>query len=81
MTDKQTVDMRIEYVSPNEEKYGASFGTGIQNNPVHIQGTSSLAYVRKNYTIYLKDEYGSDMYYNPYGAGSKADYVFCLKAD
>ena len=81
MTDKQTVDMRIEYVSPNEEKYGASFGTGIQNNPVHIQGTSSLAYVRKNYTIYLKDEYGSDMYYNPYGAGSKADFVFCLKAD
>jgi hypothetical protein len=81
MTDKQTVDMRIEYVSPNEEKYGPSFGTGIQNNPVHIQGTSSLAYVRKNYTIYLKDEYGSDMYYNPYGAGSKPDYVFCLKAD
>lgn len=81
MTPDQTVDMRIEYISPNEEKFGSSFNTGIQNNPVHIQGTSSLAYVRKNYTIYLKDEYGSDMYYNPYGDGSVADHVFCLKAD
>ena len=81
MTNTQTVDMRIEYVSPNEEKFGSSFNTGIQNNPVCIQGTSSLAYVRKNYTIYLKDEFGSDMYYNPYGDGSVADHVFCLKAD
>ena len=81
MTAYQTVPMAIEYISPDEEKYGQSFNTGIQNNPVKIQGTSSLQYVRKNYTIYLKDEYGSDMYYNPYGAGSVADYVFCLKAD
>ena len=81
MTNTQTVDMRIEYISPNEEKFGSSFNTGIQNNPVCIQGTSSLAYVRKNYTIYLKDEFGSDMYYNPYGEGSVADHVFCLKAD
>lgn len=81
MTHKQTVPMKIEYVSPNEEKYGPSFNTGIQNNPVCIQGTSSLQYVRKNYTIWLKDEYGSDMYYNPYGTGSKPDYVFCLKCD
>ena len=81
MTAYQTVPMAIEYISPDEEKYGQSFNTGIQNNPVKIQGTSSLQYVRKNYTIYLKDEYGADMYYNPYGAGSVADYVFCLKAD
>ena len=81
MTAYQTVPMAIEYISPDEEKYGQSFNTGIQNNPVKIQGTSSLQYVRKNYTIYLKDEYGADMYYNPYGAGSIADYVFCLKAD
>lgn len=81
MTSKQTVPMKIEYVSPNEEKYGASFNTGIQNNQVRIQGTSSLQYVRHNYTIFLKDEYGVDMYYNPYGSGSVADYVFCLKAD
>ena len=81
MTSKQTVPMKIEYVSPNEEKYGASFNTGIQNNQVRIQGTSSLQYVRHNYTIFLKDEYGVDMYYNPYGKGSVADYVFCLKAD
>ena len=81
MTPYQTVPMAIEYISTNEEKYGPSFSTGIQNNPVKIQGTSSLAYVRKNYTIYLKDEYGADMYYNPYGDGSVADYVFCLKCD
>lgn len=81
MTAYQTVPMSIEYISPNEERYGQSFNTGIQNNQVKIQGTSSLQYVRHNYTIYLKDEYGADMYYNPYGAGSVADYVFCLKAD
>ena len=81
MTPYQTVPMAIEYVSPNEEKYGASFNTGIQNNPVKIQGTSSLQYVRKNYTIYLKDEYGADMYYNPYGDVSVPENVFCLKCD
>ena len=81
MTAYQTVPMTIEYISPDEEKYGQSFNTGIQNNQVKIQGTSSLQYVRHNYTIYLKDEYGADMYYNPYGEGSVADYVFCLKAD
>lgn len=82
MTPYQTVDMRIQYTSPNEEKYGASFNTGIQNNPVKIQGTSSLQYVRHNYTIYLKDEFGSPMMYNPYGsANAMPDSVFCLKAD
>lgn len=81
MTPTQSVPMKIEYQSPDEEKYGASFNTGIQNNPVLIQGTSSLQYVRHNYTIYLKDEYGNNMLYNPYGDGSVADYVFCLKAD
>lgn len=82
MTPYQTVDMRIQYTSPNEEKYGPSFNTGIQNNPVKIQGTSSLQYVRHNYTIYLKDEYGNPMMYNPYGEGkAMPDSVFCLKAD
>ena len=47
MTPYQTVDMRIQYTSPNEEKYGASFNTGIQNNPVKIQGTSSLNIMAK----------------------------------
>ena len=81
MTHEQTVPMGIEYISPNEDKYGQSFNTGIQNNPVRIQGTSSLQYVRHNYTIFLKDEYGADMFYNPYGEGSVAENVFCLKAD
>ena len=81
MTDKQSVPMKIEYVSTNEEKFGASFNTGIQNNQVLIQGTSSLQYVRKNYTIYLKDEYGADMLYNPYGNKGVPENVFCLKAD
>ena len=43
--------------------------------------TSSLQYVRHNYTIYLKDEYGADMMYNPYGSGGVPQNVFCLKAD
>ena len=47
MTAYQTVPMRIEYVSPNEEKYGSSFNTGIQNNPIKIQGTSSLNIMAK----------------------------------
>ena len=81
MTPYQSVPMKVEYISPNEEKYGRSFNTGIQNNPVLIQGTSSLQYVRHNYTIYLKDEYGADMLYNPYGSNSVAENVFCLKAD
>ena len=82
MTPYQTVDMRIQYTSPNEEKYGSSFNTGIQNNPVKIQGTSSLQYVRHNYTIYLKDEFGSPMMYNPYGENNALpDSIFCLKAD
>ena len=82
MTPYQTVDMRIQYTSPNEEKYGPSFNTGIQNNPVKIQGTSSLQYVRHNYTIYLRDEFGAPMMYNPYGsANAMPDSVFCLKAD
>ena len=81
MTAEQTVNMQIQYISPNEEKYGASFFTNIPNNPVRIQGTSSLQYVRKNYTIFLKDEYGADMYYNPFGEGSMPENVFCLKAD
>ena len=51
------------------------------NEPISNIKTSSLQYVRKNYTIYLKDEYGADMMYNPYGVGSKADHVFCLKCD
>ena len=82
MTPYQTVDMRIQYTSPNEELYGPSFNTGIQNNPVKIQGTSSLQYVRHNYTIYLRDEFGAPMMYNPYGsANAMPDSVFCLKAD
>lgn len=81
MTPTQTVNMRIEYISPNEEKYGQSFNTGIQNNPVRIQGTSSLAYPIKNYTVFLKDEFGSPMFYNPFGDKSVPEQVFCLKAD
>ena len=47
MTPTQSVPMKIEYISPNEEKYGPSFSTGIQNNPVLIQGTSSLNIMAK----------------------------------
>ena len=81
MTAYQSVPMKVEYISSDEGKYGAGFNTGIQNNQVLIQGTSSLQYVRHNYTIYSKDEYGADMMYNPYGSGGVPQNVFCLKAD
>ena len=38
MTAYQSVPMKVEYISSDEEKYGASFNTGIQNNQVLIQG-------------------------------------------
>ena len=37
-TFQVTTDDIAEYISTNEEKFGMSFNTGIQNNPVLIQG-------------------------------------------
>lgn len=78
MTGDVAVPMRIKYISPNEELYGQSFD--LNYCQVHWQGTSSLQYVLKNYTIYLKDDNMADFYYSPYRNGIKEN-IFCLKAD
>lgn len=70
--------MRIQYSSPNTEKYGQPFDLNYCR--VYWQGTSSLDYVRKNYTIELYDENMTEYYYTPYPNGME-DYIFCLKCD
>ena len=78
MSDVNKKVMRIQYSSPNTEKYGQPFD--LPYCKVYFQGTSSLAYVRKNYSIELYDDYMADYYYCPYPNGVE-DRLFCLKAD
>ena len=78
MSGEQEVPLRIKYDSPNPDFYGESFD--LPNCSVKWQGSSSLEYVLKNYTIYLKDENFSDVYYTPFKNGVPEN-VFCLKAD
>ncbi len=78
MTLETPVSMRIKYTSPNEDKYGQSFD--LPYCQVCWQGTSSLQYVLKNFTAYLKDENLSDYYYTPYKNGVKEN-VYCFKCD
>lgn len=78
MSDVNKKVMRIQYSSPNTEKYGQPFD--LPYCKVYFQGTSSLTYVRKNYTIELYDDYMADYYYCPYPNGVE-DRLFCLKAD
>nr|DAO08277.1 MAG TPA: CotH kinase protein [Caudoviricetes sp.] len=76
-----SANVRIRYESPNAELYGESFDFETANNPIFLQGTSSLGYVRKNYRFFLKDSGGSDYYFNPFGEGSKAENVFTIKCN
>lgn len=78
MTGDTTVKMRIKYESTNDELYGQSFD--LPYCDVCWQGTSSLQYIRKNYTLYLKDENMADFYYTPFRNGILEN-IFCLKAD
>lgn len=78
MTDTITVPVRVRYESPNEEFFGSSFD--LPACDICYQGTSSLQYVLKNYTIRLKDESGAPFMYTPYKNGVKEN-IFCLKAD
>lgn len=78
MTLETPVPMRIKYTSPNDEKYGQSFD--LPYCQVNWQGTSSLQYVLKNFTIRLKDENMADYYYSPYKDGVLEN-VYCLKCD
>lgn len=78
MTLETPVTMRVKYVSPNEDKYGQSFD--LPYCTVNWQGTSSLQYVLKNFTVRLKDENMADYYYSPYPNGVLEN-VYCLKCD
>lgn len=78
MTLETPVTMRIKYTSPNEDKYGQSFD--LPYCEVNWQGTSSLQYVLKNYTVRLKDENMANYYYSPYPNGIP-EYVYCFKCD
>lgn len=78
MTNENKVQMRVKYTSPNEDLYGQSF-----DQPyclVNWQGTSSIAYVLKNYQIWLKDENMADWYYSPFNSGAKEN-VLTIKCD
>lgn len=78
MTLETPVTMRVKYVSPNEDKYGQSFD--LPYCTVNWQGTSSLQYVLKNFTVRLKDENMADYYYSPYPNGVLEN-TYCLKCD
>lgn len=78
MTLETPVQMRIKYTSPNDELYGQSFD--LPYCSVNWQGTSSLQYVLKNFTVRLKDENMSDYEYTPYPNGVP-ETVYCFKCD
>ena len=78
MTLEHKITMRIKYTSTNTEKYGQSFD--LPYCQVGWQGTSSVAYVLKNYQVYLKDEDMADYYYSPFPNGIPES-TFCFKAD
>ena len=76
MTGDNAVNLRVKYVSPNADLYGDSFD--FKSCPVKWQGTSSLQYNLKNYTVYLKDDDGVDYYYSPFKDGIK-EHIFTFK--
>lgn len=78
MTLETPVQMRIKYTSPNDELYGQSFD--LPYCDVNWQGTSSLQYVLKNFTVRLKDENMADYEYTPYKNGVN-ETVYCFKCD
>ena len=78
MTLEHKITMRIKYTSTNTEKYGQSFD--LPYCQVGWQGTSSIAYVLKNYQVYLKDENMADYLYTPFPNGVPES-TFCFKAD
>lgn len=78
MTNLVSQEIRVKYTSPNEDLYGQSFD--LPYCQVQWQGTSSVAYVLKNYQIWLKDEDKADYYYTPFKKG-KPEKVLTAKAD
>lgn len=78
MTLEQKVTTRVKYVSTNTEKYGQSFD--LPYCQVGWQGTSSIAYVLKNFQVYMKDNDMNDYFYSPYPNGIEES-TYCFKAD
>ena len=78
MTNLVSQEIRVKYTSPNEDLYGQSFD--LPYCQVQWQGTSSIAYVLKNYQIWLKDENKADYYYTPF-KNSKPEKVLTIKCD
>lgn len=78
MTLTNKKEMRIKYVSPNADLYGASFE--YPNCLVYWQGTSSVAYANKNYNIELYDNDRNAVFYTPYKNGIPEN-LFCLKCN
>lgn len=76
MTGDNAVNLRVKYVSPNADLYGNSFD--FPSCPTTWQGTSSLQYNLKNYSIYLKDEDGVDYYYTPFENGIE-EHIYTYK--
>ena len=79
MTQTNKVEVAISYTSPNAELYGETLTTATKSL-MYWQGSSSIAYNVKNYTIELRDENRTPIMYSPYQQCIPQD-IFCLKAN
>ena len=79
MTQTNKVEVSISYTSPNTDLYGETLTTATKSL-MYWQGSSSIAYNVKNYTIELRDENRQPIKYSPYPNAIPQD-IFCLKAN
>ena len=73
--------VRIKYISPDEEKYGASFDLESANSPIYLQGTSSLGYSRKNYRFVLIDNNGQQYFHEMFPGNALPESTYTAKCD
>ena len=73
--------VRIKYISPDENKYGASFDLESANSPIYLQGTSSLGYSRKNYRFILIDNNGQQYYHDMFPGNALPESTYTAKCD
>lgn len=79
MTQTNKVEVSISYTSPNADLYGETLTTATKSL-MYWQGSSSIAYNVKNYTIELRDENRTPIKYSPFPNCIPQD-IFCLKAN
>ena len=79
MTQTNKVEVAISYTSPNADLYGETLTTATKSL-MYWQGSSSIAYNVKNYTIELRDDNREPIKYSPYPNCIPQD-IFCLKAN